>query len=332
MLVDATEAEAVAILRAMKDVATARGAVDLADTDRAALIAAHHYVFRRGDSLDVDDLSAIDGTELAASVVRPRLRSHAVSFCCVMATVDGTIDDSKIGVVVDQAAALGVEAEPVRQLAEAAKGHLDWVMADMTRQNMLSITHHEWSGDVNRWLMPYDDAPDPQLAARYEALAEHGPGTLGRTFHEFYTDNGFPFAGQPGGLNEAFATPHDTTHVLSGYSTTPQGELLVSTFTAGMHPEEPVAGHILPVIFSWHIGVHINDVAGDFTGALQPEKFWVAWTRGSALTTDTFATSWDFWSNVDEHVDTLRARYEVPPLDPEMAADDEPPSWFTPMA
>ena len=332
MLVDTTDAEADAILRAMKDVATARDSAELSDADRTALMAAHHYVFRRGESIDVDGLSAIDPSELVAAVTRPRLRSHAVSFCCVMATVDGKIDDDKIAVVVNQAAALDVEAEPVRQLAEAAKGHLDWVLADMTRQNMLSITHHDWSGDVNRWLMPYDDAPDSKLAARYDALAKLPAGTLGRTFHEFYTDGGFPFAGQPGGLNEIFATPHDSTHVLSGYSTTPQGELLVSTFTAGMHPEEPVAGHVLPVIFSWHIGVHINDVAGDFTGALQPEKFWVAWTRGSALSTDTFATSWDFWSIADEQVDTLRARYEVPPLDPEMAADDNPPKWFTPTA
>ena len=37
-------------------------------------------------------------------------------------------------------------------------------------------------------------------------------------------------------------------HVLSGYDTSLQGELLVSTFTAGMHPDEPITGHILPVI------------------------------------------------------------------------------------
>jgi hypothetical protein len=30
------------------------------------------------------------------------------------------------------------------------------------------------------------------------------------------------------------------------------------TFTVGMHPLEPMAGHILPVIFSWHLGIELN--------------------------------------------------------------------------
>lgn len=56
----------------------------------------------------------------------------------------------------------------------------------------------------------------------------------------------------------------------------------MSTFTAGMHPEELMEGHILPVIYSWHLGVKTNDVAGSFHGALDPERFFVARNRGAA--------------------------------------------------
>jgi hypothetical protein len=69
---------------------------------------------------------------------------------------------------------------------------------------------------------------------------------------------------------DSFARPHDSTHVISGYDTTPHGEILVSTFTAGMHPKLPMEGHILPVIFSWHLGIEINKLAGSFQGALKP--------------------------------------------------------------
>jgi hypothetical protein len=332
VLVEATHDEGDAILRAMRDVATAAGTLPLTDADRAALIGARHYVFRRLDEIDVESLPPIQPAELAAHVTNPQLRSHAVAFSAVMTTVDGQVDPAKIAVVLGQAGALGVDDDEVRQLAEAAQGHLQWVLADMTRQNMRSITHHEFRGDVNQWLVPYGDAPDPALAARYRRLADLATGTFGRAFHDFYAENGFAFAGEAGALNETFATPHDATHVLSGYSTTPQGELLVSTFTAGMHPDEPVSGHILPVIFSWHIGVQINAVAGRVTGALQPEKFWVAWTRGSALAADTFDPAWDLWSVAAEPLDRLRERYEVPPLDPAMAADDDPPPWYHPTA
>ena len=71
-------------------------------------------------------------------------------------------------------------------------------------------------------------------------------------------------------MNEMFGTPHDCTHVIWGYDTTPQGELLVSTFTSRMHPVFPMAGHVLPVIYSWHVGIEFNKLAGSYKGALDP--------------------------------------------------------------
>ena len=46
-------------------------------------------------------------------------------------------------------------------------------------------------------------------------------------------------------MNEAFVRPHDSTHLVSDYSTSPQGELLVSTFTPGMMgPHEPIGRQV----------------------------------------------------------------------------------------
>jgi hypothetical protein len=277
-------------------------------------------------------LPPITADALATALTDPKVRDHAVSFLCVMATVDAAIDPAKIAVVNRYAQALDRDPDEVRQLAEAAAGKLKEVVADMARQNLLSVTGHEVPGDWNAWLVPYADSPDPPLSARYAALRDLEPGTFGRTFAEFYVANGFAFPGEKTGLNARFATPHDSTHILSGYSTSPQGELLVSSFTAGMHPHEPVSGHILPVIFTFHIGVHITDVAGDFKGALDPEKFWAAWTRGSALVVDVFDDAWDFWALTERPLAELREEYEVPPLLPALAADDRTPPWYHPTA
>jgi hypothetical protein len=316
----------------MRDVATADGTRPLTHADAVAVAAAHHYVFRAPGNIDPDALAPITPADLAASVTDPKVRDHAVSFLCVMATVDATIDAEKIAVVAKYATALERHPDEVHQLTEAAAGKLQEVVADMARRNLLSVTGHEVGGDWNKWFTPYGDAPEPDLSARYAALERLPAGTFGRAFADFYTTNGFPFPGERASFNERFATPHDTSHLLSGYSTSPQGELLVSTFTAGMHPHEPVSGHILPVIFSWHIGVHIVDIAGDFKGALDPEKFWAAWTRGSALVVDVFDDAWDFWSHVERPLDELREAYEVPPLLPALAADDRTPSWYHPTA
>ncbi|HEX2056665.1 MAG TPA: hypothetical protein VHF07_09230 [Nitrospiraceae bacterium] len=97
-------------------------------------------------------------------------------------------------------------------------------------------------------------------------------------------------------------------------------EILVSTFTAGMHPKLPMEGHILPVIFSRHLGIEINAFAKSARNQLNAEKFWVAWERGGRMKIDLFASDWDFWALVEEPVATLRARYQVPVLDPRHAA------------
>ena len=151
--------------------------------------------------------------------------------------------------------------------------------------------------DIDAWIMPYRDHPDPELHARYAALTSNDEGTFGKAFADFYTANGFAYAGDPGSANEQFTTPHDSAHVLSGYDTSLQGELLVSTFTAGMHPDEPITGHILPVIVSWHLGIELAEFAGSTTGSLDPRKFFVAWTRGDETAGDTLSPRWDFWEH-----------------------------------
>jgi hypothetical protein len=54
--------------------------------------------------------------------------------------------------------------------------------------------------------------------------------------------------------------------------------LLVSAFTAATHRKEAMSGHVLPVLFSWHLGIALNEVAGA-ARALDPQEFWHAIAR-----------------------------------------------------
>jgi hypothetical protein len=313
MIVEATPEQVQSILGAM-----CRVAAPASPADRAAIRAAYRYVFRGTDPLDVDALAPTSPEELARALPDPGPAQSAVRFLAVMALVDGRLDEGKIALVERYASALGIHEHYLRQLAEAAAGHLEWVGRDMMRQNVRSIPGLAWNpADVTAIFLPYAGAhADPALARRYQALADLTDGTFGRAFWAHYHKNGYPFPGEEQGLNEKFATPHDSTHVLSGYDTTPRGEVLVSTFTAAMHRQEPMSGHILPVIFSWHLGIQLNAVAKSATGALDPEAFWLAWDRGAAVKTDTFAPAWDFWAVAAEPLADLRRRYAIPPLDP----------------
>jgi hypothetical protein len=331
MLFSGSNAETDATLRAMKHVATAGGAHELSDTDRVALTAAHTVVFGGAGVLDPDALPDITPAHLA-DVVTAGNREHAAAFLAVMATVDGAVDSARIDTAARYVRALALDEPYLDDLAALAQRKLVEVRADVARRNMRSFTGADLDESIDEWVSIYREHPDPELHARFDALRAAPIGTFGRTFADFYAANGFAFPGVPEAANQEFAVPHDSAHVLSGYDTSVQGEVLVSAFTAGMHPDDAVGAHVLPVIMVFHLGVPLADFAGASTGALDPQKFWVAWTRGDQLTGDTLARDWDFWAHVDQPLDELRDAMAVPALDPADAADGEYPDWYHPSA
>jgi hypothetical protein len=310
LLPAATRAQSEAILGAMRAVAETGGPAS--DADRRALDSTDRYVFGHDRRL-VFDAVAPDG--LARALAGDGDLAHeAVKFLAVMAFVDGRLDKAKIAAVLGYARALGVAEHYLDEIRDAAQDRLQEALADMTRCNMESITGRAWpGGDVNAWLLPYAGAAaEPALAARFEALGRLPPDRFGHAFWRQFKSNGYAFPGDAKGLNAAFTVPHDSIHVLTGYDTTPRGEILVSTFTAAMHPKWPMAGHVLPVIFSWHLKVRINQVAGDAAGALDPAEFWRAWAAGAAAKADLFDPGWRFWDHVETPLAALRRGWTIP--------------------
>jgi hypothetical protein len=293
----------------MLAVAEAGGAAS--EADRRTLAGASRFIFGRNQASE--DLRAVAPEVLAGVLVGTDLAQNAVRFLTVMAFIDGVLDKAKIATVLRYAAALGIDERYLNEIAEAARDRLQEALADMTRCNMESITNRPWAGgDVNRWLLPYAERADPALAARFAALEQLPPKSFGHAFWQHFKENRYAFPGEPEGLNASFSVPHDAVHVLTGYDTRPRGEILTSTFTAAMHPTYPMAGHVLPVLLSWHVGTRINDVAGNATGALEPTEFWRAWAAGAAASFDTFAPDWDFWSHAREPLSALRERCSLP--------------------
>jgi hypothetical protein len=318
LLPGANRAQTEAILGAMRAVAEAGGAAS--NDDRVALASADRYIFGHDAPFTFDAISTVAPAALATALAGSNLGADALKFLTIMAFVDGSLDKGKIASVLRYATALGIEEGYLDEIKEAAQGRLQEVLADMTRCNMESITGRPWNGgDVNKWLLPYDGpAADPALAQRFETLGRLAASTFGHTFWAHFKESGYAFPGEPQALNATFSVPHDSVHVLTGYDTKPRGELLASTFTAAMHPKYPMAGHVLPVIFSWHLKMQINEAARDASGALDPQEFWHAWAAGAAATVDTFSPDWSFWSYVEEPLMALRERWSIPAagLDP----------------
>lgn len=324
MILDLDEPVAQLLLGAARSVATAGGSAPLSDRAAGAIASLASLALGAGPpDLGADD--PVDPVTLASALDDDDRAATAAELLGVVALVDGSLDRGRIDQVAGFAGAMGVQDHWLADLVQSLEPDLGPVIADMGDRNLRSVTDGRLGvaeiGDVDAWLLPYGgDGADPDLAARYRALGDGHEGTLGHAFWSFYDRHGFAFPGEPGAVNEVFGTPHDTTHVLSGYDTSPQGELLVSTFTSRMHPIHPMEGHVLPVIYSWHLGIEFNKLAGSYRGALDAPKFWVAWERGLRTTGDAFAEGFRFWDHVSEPIDGVREAFGIPALDPAHAA------------
>lgn len=343
MIATTTPDQAAAIARAAFTVATNGGTTPLSPASRRGIASALGSVFDHPLAGEPDALTTITSGELVRAVEDEDLRLDLVRVLAVLSLLDGVVEKRKLELVVDVATALHVHAEFVDAVQQLCIDHLRWVGYDMIRANVATIPGVPWVPDdpYGAFLPYHDDAVDPTLTARYERLADLDEGTFGRAFHHHYRTNGYAFPGGADGLVEAWATPHDSLHILSGYSTSAQGELLVAAFTGAMFkaPVDFMESHIVPTILIYHLGVDLNKGlnAGDrdrmaadptwqdnYNGnvhlGLDAAKLWVAWDRGRTMTEDVYSGHWDFWAHVTTPLDELRERWGIPALDEAMAA------------
>jgi hypothetical protein len=305
MHIRATPEQARIVLSAMLAVTSAGSAPS--EADHASIAAAARYIFRLKGPLDFAGLAPPDDETLRMLSANTSLAREAASFATVMAFVDGKIDDAKLRKVLELATSLGVHDDFIDDIASLAQGRLQDATAHMIRANLESVTGRPWrTAEMEPWLLPYRTRPDTMLGARFRALAALSGDTFGHAFAVFYARNNYAFPGEQTALNAGFAVPHDSTHVLAGYDTSPRGELLTSVVTAAMHPRNAMSGHVLPVILSWHLGIPLNQVAGAAKGALDPQEFWHAWARGERVSIDLFDPAWNFWSAAQQQLAAVR--------------------------
>lgn len=320
MLLRIPRNQADAILGAMRAVALEHGEAGVTELDRGTIAGAATIVLGL-DPVDPEAIAPVDAAALARELSSTEEAEQAVRMLAVMALADGVVDAEKIGLVRVYAKALGVRDDYLEILAETAADEVTQATACIIRKNVESFPKLDvgrLAGGPIAPFLPYGDAPDPALEARYEALGELPAESFGHAFYDHFKRNSFAFPGNPTGLAEGFTTPHDSSHVLSGYSTSQAGEICVSTFIGAMHPDHPMAAEVLPVLYSWHLGIKLNEIAQSFRGAYDPRRFWTAWDRGAATTVDVVDAGWDFWAATEVPLEELRAEYGVPPTAPDL--------------
>ena len=305
-------------LRAMKTIVSASGAIG---PSQRALMEAAKKVILRIDA-DIDALPPVTPAELAAGFPGAELRQQFTNGMLVMALADGVPSRETVTQVEAFAEALGIASPMLTDLRLLAERYMTIFKLDFLRRSqiadiMKNQLHQKGPLSLVKSVLTRRGVmEDPALAARYRAWEKLPEGTLGRALIDFYNEHGFSVPGERSGFPEA-GLYHDFCHVLSGYSTDPEGEVQVASFTAGFKRERPF--HIvLFAVLLFSTGVNMRPTAEDFVtvGVLgklgMAERMFAAIERGSQVNQD-LSDNWDYWAWIELPLDEARRRLNILP-------------------
>ena len=303
---------ATAGLRTLKTIAIADGL--LHPLERQVMASIQRHIL--GTDHHLDTLPPIDPDELAELVPPGPFRERIVHAAVVVALADGTVDELERRALQGFEEALGVHDATTRALELFADGHYKRLRIGLLRRfvarDRAEFTLHEHG--LGRLLKTartqLRGGVDAELAREHQALGELPEGTLGRGYHDFMRRAGFPLPGEEGSSPDIIAF-HDCVHVLSGYGTVPEEEILIASFHAGMRDHD-FMGLLLFAITQFHLGVAITPSAEGEVGCLDPEAMLRAFVRGTRVSQD-LNTTWDHTADWSTPVAELRERFHILP-------------------
>lgn len=267
-------------------------------------------------SVDVAALVPIAPDELALSLTDAAARRALVQQLVMLTTLDGEVTQDEVTRVEAFARALGVAERGVRTIRLIADGRPRRAAFALARRSFMpGLLARIWRERGLRALWQLVRAAlggrDARQEARFAALAQLPPGTLGHRLHEHFTTNGFPLPGQPKGAPD-FMLFHDLGHVLGGYGTTPDQELLVAGFQAGYMGGDGLGMYLL-IAMLFQLAIEpVARLRGvePRKGQLDVVAFMQAVERGRAMKASL--VGWDPWPHVARPLTEVQSELGLP--------------------
>jgi len=307
-------------LRALTMVARAARS-GLGQPQRALLDGIQRLILETDEDVAVP--AEISPDELAARVPDAAQARQLVRLMVVMSVVDGPPSDSQMSLLARYATALRVDEPAVKVIGHLAKGRLlRFRIAFMRRSHARHYIRNTYRMSGSIWavvkalLVFRGVLGDSETASRYRALDQLPEGSLGHQFFRHCVSARVPFPGEKGGFPEG-AIYHDVTHVLTGYDTSPEGEMKNAAFQAGYtHADHDFFTWLFSILLHT-TGINLlpfpieilpgrigqGSLAMDILGELR---------RGTEMKVD-LGDGWDCWNYLDLPLDIARERLGVAP-------------------
>lgn len=267
--------------------------------------------------IPLEELVPLTPEQLAAAVPEAEWRQRILRGMTVLALLEQDPSQAQLDRLEATASALQVDAAPVRAFRHVLDHQLNLVRLDIARRGFqrgaaLAYLHDEGLGGALQIARSVLHQNDPELAARYRALALCAEGSLGRAYLAFIDANGFSVPGELGGPPPPVVR-HDCCHVLGGYGTSPAEECGVLGFQAGFGRNDPFFT-ILFALAQFQLGIGSTPVTAAETGQADPVAIFRGLEHGSSVNRDLIS-DWDPWGDFDKPLDAVRALYGIRPRD-----------------
>jgi hypothetical protein len=289
---------------------------------RAVLGAIVAGAWGRAD-LDLDALEPL-GPADAAAAVPPRAHRRARELLVLLELCRHPLSRGQTDLIDEYAGALREDADAGITIArDLVRGGAAAAMADYGRYLTETVPHLEEPSLRAAYPTSLDE-PDHELAARLRALHDLPDDTLGHEYVEFYRRNGLTLPGDDPNMPAVFVA-HDMSHVIGGYEPTGQGEIALGAMqlAASDTDEHWIAflGNLAVHEAGYLTNQSITGKQATMTRAGAPELVANAMRRGAGCTDFTVA---DHLAMVALPIDDVRARFGVPPLDPDAGPNAVP--------
>ena len=218
--------------------AFARGLVGATDVDggptdeQLAVIRAISTEVWGRDDLDPGAIGGLGPDDLARSLPERDARRRFQELLVAVEMCRHPLSDTQVARVEEYAAALDVSMDELAIFRDLVDVGAQRAAADFQRCFEARIVDR--SEPSMRDVPIQGDAPEPELAARIEALGELPEGTLGWSLIDFYRRNNLETPGSRASMVNHLYIDHDMIHVIAGIEPTGEGEIALGAFQSAM--------------------------------------------------------------------------------------------------
>ncbi|MDR3534892.1 MAG: hypothetical protein P4L71_00205 [Acetobacteraceae bacterium] len=306
-----TRSDTTAVLGAIRHICSEGGTTTLLPTHRDLLAGYRDAIFHHPD-IDVDDIPPVTPADFASRVAEPEHRRHALEYLTLAPFIRPDIRVPEADLVRAFFAASGARSDALTFMASIARRRILKAQLLVARKLLPRLLP---GGPIRHAVravhMIRQRRGSRTIAAPYHALERYPANTLGNAFYRFHRNRGFALPGEPGCLPEELSALHDITHILSGYNTDSNGEILAQAFSGGALPTRYSLMIAVTGLLSYHNGL-VFDAGGRLAlqkGHMRPYAFAEAFARG--MGTLSFISGWDFKADWATPVDAIRQRFGI---------------------